>query len=184
MIADGIAQEILGATGLSPPIDLLRVARALDVEVRSGMPRRDGSIVYAPLRADRWTLQWFLAHEVGHYLIDRASEEQSEELASAVGAALLVPRETLRTDGTLPFAELVAKYSTASPIVIARRFCEVHDEARISVWTPGGGTRLRAAFGPRRDLKAEKERARAAFEGGEGAYIYRDSRGAKAVVET
>lgn len=69
-----------------------------------------------------------LAHELGHFALDRYNDEQSERGASYIAGALLLPRRSLRV-ALVKFGwdldELRRHFLHASPEVIARRIADV-----------------------------------------------------------
>ncbi len=84
-----------------------------------------------------------MVHELGHFTLDRYNEEQSERGASAVGAAILVPRRAL--DSALKrrggdFEAVRADFEHASAELLARRIVDVRE----AVVTIADGRRIRA----------------------------------------
>lgn len=98
-----------------------------------------------------------IAHELGHFALDRYNEEQSERGAAYTGAAILVPRRAI--DGVLrrvgwDMDALRADFPHASAELLARRIADVREavvtivdgrriKARVSApWLPPPSTGL------------------------------------------
>lgn len=173
-LLEAIACEVGEGTGCDePPVDALRIAALLGFEVRPGWARRQGATLFVPFgsAADE-AVHWACAHELAHGLLDlEPGVDNSEENASYLAAAILVPRRSLceevRKFGW-SLAKLHALYWTAPPLAIARRLAECRDGIA-SAWT--SGPRLRRRFGheyvmPPRPLPLETELARTCLERG------------------
>lgn len=149
-VLEAIAREIGEGTGCDePPVDALRLAALVGFEVCAGRGRREGTTLFVPFgRCAETMLHWVCAHELAHGVLAlEPAVENTEENASYLAAALLLPRRSFcadlhRTGWSL--AQLHAIYSTAPPLAIARRIAECRD-AIASVWTSGGRVRRRFA---------------------------------------
>lgn len=89
-----------------------------------------GTVIRYPAAARPVRQAGVVAHELGHFALDRAGEEQSEQGAAYVGAALLVPRRALdrelrRHGWDLP--ALQPGFPHASAELLARRIAEVRE---------------------------------------------------------
>ena len=148
-VLEAIAREISEGTGCDdPPVDALRLAALVGFEVCSGRGRREGTTLFVPFgRYPEIMVHWLCAHELAHGILAlEPAVENTEENASYLAAALLLPRRSFcadlqRTGWSL--SRLHAIYWTAPPLAIARRIAECRD-AIASVWT--SGARLRRRF--------------------------------------
>lgn len=158
---EGIAADVLGATACAMPVDALRLATLCGLRVQHGRPERldlDAGIIFVDVRARAERVQGTVAHELGHFALDRAGEADSEDAASYIGAALIAPRPIVaghvRHAGPLDLAGLRAACPNASTTLLARRVSEVRDavvsivdhgrvRARVaSPWLPRPAQRL------------------------------------------
>lgn len=177
MDCEGVAAALLGELALDDCVlDPRVIAIACGLRLRPS-PHEPAclvgmEIVYNP--RERPTRQaGTIAHELGHFALRRYGEDDDEQAATRVGAALLVPRRPLdaalrRLGWDLP--ELRGTFSHASHELIARRVLElreggliVRDSRRERLITSGF---LRDH--DERDLRAA---ARAASESGHSAQI-------------
>ena len=113
-----------------------------------------------------------LAHELGHFALERYNDEQSERGANYIAGALLLPRRSMRV-ALVKFGwdleQLRRHFLHASPEVIARRIADV-TEAVVTI-TDGRRVLARVAspwlVPPRPTLTAvEREVMKRAVDGG------------------
>jgi Zn-dependent peptidase ImmA (M78 family) len=114
-----------------------------------------------------------VAHELGHWALRRAGELDTEQAASYVGAALLLPRRQFLRDLSTTrwdLRELRAKHVHCSAELMARRIVAVRD-AVVSIWDGGRlKTRLASPWLPesyRRMSRFERELAAEVLATGE-----------------
>lgn len=134
-----VARDLVDTLALQPPVDALELAKRCGLELRPGQPRRDGSIIYVPMGRELLAQQWFCAHELGHWALERAKERQSEDGASYIAAALLIPKRALELEAKRSYwdlARLSKMFSTASTVTIARRMTFVLEGCAASVHRP------------------------------------------------
>lgn len=129
-----IASELLTATCCARPVDALRLAGLCGLDVRHGRPERlqhDEGIIYVDARARPERLQGTVAHELGHFALARAGEDDCERGARYLAAALLMPLDEARRDvrelGPLELLELKKRYPNVSYEMVARRVADVRD---------------------------------------------------------
>lgn len=153
-----LVQEVLQNVGiLQPPVDALRVARALGLEVRldarqagrARLVRRAGqtTILIRP-EATAERQQWAVAHELGEYFWPRLHHENSEEndpstydarenTADSFAAELLAPTRWFRADADrLEFSlpALKETYSTLSFAALALRMVDLAPPAIVTIF--------------------------------------------------
>src|SRR5687768_295165 len=97
---EGSAAQLRGELGLDDTIVHPKIlAAGYELDVRSTAIRRGscmaGGRVFVDGRATQEQQAFDLAHELGHFALDRYNEEQSEQGASYVAGALLLPRRPL-----------------------------------------------------------------------------------------
>lgn len=140
---EGIALGLLMELGdPNPPINAFELARACGLRVVSADIKHAqlmGDVIRVNTRARRERQHGMVAHELGHWALNRASEPQSEEAADMIGAALMLPRNTfdadLRSTGW-DLRALRAKHVNCSAELIARRVVALRD-ACVAVWDNG-----------------------------------------------
>lgn len=100
---EGAAEELLAATCTSTPVDTLALASACGLHVLSGALHdatlyRHERVVRVDARARPERLQGLVAHELGHFALERSRLPQSERGATYVGGALRLPRREMLRD--------------------------------------------------------------------------------------
>ncbi len=116
------------------------LASRYELRVETRAARRsscwDGSLILIDARATPEQQAFDLAHELGHFALDRYGSEQSERAASYVGGALLMPRRpfsaAVRSHGRNNLEALHRSFPFPSSEVIARRIVDV-DEAVVTI---------------------------------------------------
>ena len=98
---EGAAAELLDATCTTAPVDVFTLAAACGVEVRPGKRSRicllDG-IAHVDIAARGVRQQGLLAHELGHFALERSRLPQCEQGARYIAGALRLPRATFIAD--------------------------------------------------------------------------------------
>lgn len=137
---EGIARDVLESTGLdTPPVDAFELAAACGLVVcRSGAPGarlfRDCIYLDPTVRSERQ--HGLVAHEVGHWALDRARERNTERAARYLAGALMLPRRAFERDlqeTAWDLVELHRRHPNASYELIARRICTVRDAVAVIV---------------------------------------------------
>lgn len=135
---EGVARDLLESTGCDdPPVDAFELAACCGLEVRakSGPASLVGNVIRVDMRARQVRRHGQVAHELGHFALQRAGEENSEAGAVYIASALLLPR--LRFDNDLrqtwDLYELMRRHPNASAEAIARRICAMRGTIA-SVW--------------------------------------------------
>jgi hypothetical protein len=127
---EGVAADVLAETGCEePPVDGFELADLCGFEVRHGRTRRDGNVIYIDTGARRTRQHGSIAHELGHAMLVRGGEDNTEDGARYLAGALLVPRRhfdrQLRT--TWDLSRLQAVHVNASAELLARRIVSLRD---------------------------------------------------------
>gem|GEM_PF-5765308 len=112
-----------------------------------------------------------LAHEIGHFAIQRANLCDPEWAANAVGEALMLPGYVFDSEAPIwDVHDLQRVHVNVSLRNIAHRFITVHPHACISVWRHGKLVARRISVGVPAELtqvtQVEKRLARAAAQDG------------------
>lgn len=139
---EGVAESLHDEVGGDdPPVSAFAIAAA--VGLRLVPSYRDtgslaGDVIRYPARARAVRQHGIVAHEIGHWALAWAGEDDSEEGASYVAGALLLPRRVFDRDlrQTWRVDELGAKHLHASAQMIATRICQLRD-AVASVFDEG-----------------------------------------------
>lgn len=128
---EGIAADLLSSSCTDPPVDALELAAACGLHVlispvHGGALLYDGTIYVSP-RVSVTQLHERVAHEIGHWALERAREDDSEEAADYLARALLLPRDALLRDlrHGWDLRALTAKYAFAAPSTVAVRVAEL-----------------------------------------------------------
>lgn len=169
-IWEGVADGLLRATGLDqPPQDAFALASCCGIDLRpwerSG-GRLDGDVLFYPGAARLQRQHGVVAHELGHWALDWAREDQSEQGANYVGGALMLPRAGFDRDlraTAWNLDALRAKHLNCSAEMIARRIVELREavvtiiddgKVRARVYSPwlGTPTKLKRLTPIERDL--------------------------------
>lgn len=143
---EGVARRLLEDMGVDEPLDPRLIARAYGLRLVPALRREacwSGSTIRYPAGVRATRQAGVIAHELGHYGLYRYDQEQSEQGASFVGAAVLVPRAALdrelrRVGWELP--ALSKRFPHASSELLARRIAEVRE----AVVTVIDGRRIKA----------------------------------------
>ena len=172
---EGVAGDLLSATGLDDVAgDAFVLAEMCGLAVRVGAQpgaRREGDVLYVDAKARRQRQHGLLAHEIGHWALERVGEDPRDEAAARfLSGALLVPRRRLDRDlrATWRLDALMALHPNASGEMLARRIVELRD-AVVTVIDNG---RVRARFcspsvlAPSRMTRLERDLAAEALEHG------------------
>jgi hypothetical protein len=172
-VALGLSRE-LGDP--DPPISAFGLAALCGLRVVAGT-RGSARLVDSYIEVDTTVRperqHGLVAHELGHWALRRAGEVDTEQAASYVGAALLLPRRQFMRDLSATrwdLRALRAKHVNCSAELIARRIVTVRD-AVVSVWDNGKlKTRLASPWLPdglRRMSRFERELAAQVLATGE-----------------
>jgi predicted transcriptional regulator len=168
---DDYVARLLARAGIGrPPVDSIRLARRLEIEVlfdASQEPRgrqtrlagRSAIFIRPDDRPER--RQWAVAHELGETLahelfhesgvdVAEMSPESREQGANLAASRLLLPSEWFRVDAERSGGDLLSlkrRYETASHELIAFRLLDLPQPAVITVFDQGRQTR-RKGNGP------------------------------------
>lgn len=131
---EGVAADVLGETGCDdPPVDAFELADCLGLEVRRS-PDHDGhlvgDVVYVPMAARRVRRHGVCAHEMAHWCLDRAAEDNTEDAARYLSGALMLPRRPFDRDlceTAWDLRLLQQRHINASAEMIARRVVTMRD---------------------------------------------------------
>lgn len=95
---EGVGASLLDEVELDGAVDALELAALCGVPVRArcGPSALVGGEVLVDLRGDPRRVQRDVAHELGHWALRRAGEDDSERGADYVAGALLMPRRAFR----------------------------------------------------------------------------------------
>lgn len=135
----GVLQEIGDP---DPPMNAFSLANAVglkvvELNIKSACLAGDTILVSARARPVRQ--HGLIAHELGHWALMQAGEDDPESSASYVGAALMLPQRgfsaDLRATGW-DVRELRAKHVHCSAEMIARRIVALRD-AVVAIWDNG-----------------------------------------------
>jgi hypothetical protein len=143
---EAVASEILEATGTTAPVDAFALAAACGFELRlGGVPEaqigRSTICVNPRMRQARQHMR--IAHELGHFALERHGLPDSERGASYVGGALLLPRREMMRDISRTAWSLDAireLHPNASNTAIALRITQLR-EAVMTIIDPKGHKR-------------------------------------------
>lgn len=176
---EGAAAELLDATCTSAPVDAYALAAACGFEVRhwSGAgAMREGSTIKVNSRSRVQRRHGLVAHELGHFALERSGIEDSERGAKYVGGALMLPaRETRRdlADTAWTIAKMRERHVNVSATAIAVRITQLRD-AVATIIDPSDRVRPWRVWSPwladprlARLSKWERDLARQADESGE-----------------
>lgn len=145
---EGVARDVLEATGADEPAqDAFELAALFGLEIvwSRHVGHADGDRIalcptLSPARA-----QGVLSHELGHWCLRRAGEDDSEIGASYIGGALMLPRRVYDLDlrETWDLDELSRRHPNCSYEMLARRLCQLREASGLVV----DNGRVRARFG-------------------------------------
>lgn len=142
-LEEGVALSLLRDVGEpEPPMDAFGLAELFGLQVvycPGSRARLVGETVYVPAKARLERQQGLCAHELGHWALRECGEEDSEQAASFVGSALMLPRAHFERDLRATHWDLRAlraKHVHCSAELIARRIVALRD-ACVSVWDNG-----------------------------------------------
>lgn len=90
---EAAADEVITATNTSTPVDAFKLAKACqhEVRLRVGANERIGNVIYINPRMRPQRQHGRVAHELGHFALERHDLADSEEGARWVGGALILP---------------------------------------------------------------------------------------------
>ena len=158
---EGIARELHERTGTSAPVDAFRLAALLGFACKpwgrggGSIDLRTKVIRYSAAAAET-TQHGIVCHELFHYALGRAGEDDRDEEACRYGAgALLLPLSPFKADSFRLSFDLEAVrelHPNASGQMVCVRFAQV-SPVSTSVWDHG---HEKASYGPAidRDLAA------------------------------
>lgn len=158
---EGIAREIHDL-GIEPPVDAFVLAGLCGVDLRPGPGKgsRTGDRITYPSHARPVRQHGVVAHELGHWLLERAGQDASDEPAARyLAGALMLPRAHFLADVAATDWDLFAlqeRHPNASAEMIVVRLTQV-SEACASVWDQGSLTRHYASADWLVDLDADRE---------------------------
>jgi hypothetical protein len=164
---DQVAEEVLSEAGIErPPVDVLAVARALNIQVAwddtqpgrarcvrlqgfNGRPARSTVLLRPDPRPER--RQWAMAHEIGEQVAYRVfatlgvdprltPPNARETVANQLAGRLLLPWAWFAADAPACGWDLVAlkaQYRTASHELIARRMLELPPPVIVTIFDQG-----------------------------------------------
>ncbi|MFW6087506.1 MAG: ImmA/IrrE family metallo-endopeptidase [Myxococcota bacterium] len=177
-LLEGIAAEILEETGCDePPVDAFELAELCGCEVRPGRRGggggRRGDVILVDVTARTVRQHGVVAHELGHWALERAGEDDSEDGARYLGGAFMLPRRPFERDldaTSWDLQALRARHLNASAEMIARRIVALRDGVA-SIWDQGKlRRRVSSPWLPepfRRPTRLERELVAEVLEGGE-----------------
>ena len=198
---DDCADGLLAETDFEqPPVDTLRLARRLNLQVASDTTMEvrarfvrlstagQGAIFLAEdERPER--IQWAVAHEIGEYAAHRVVEmlgidlidlpvASRERIANRLASCLLLPRRWFAADGESTgwdLTDLKSIYRTASHELIARRMLEMSPPVIISLFDQGQlqWRKSNALQRPPSLIPAERDAWQAAYETNHAARVDR-----------
>lgn len=136
------AAEVIASTNTSTPVDAFRLATACQHEVRFrvGANERRGNVIYINPRMRPQRQHGRIAHELGHFVLERHEIVDSEPGAKWAGGALLLPRLAYSRDLTRTawsITRLRELHVNASATACAVRITQLRD-AVASVIDPTG----------------------------------------------
>lgn len=140
---EGIAADVLEATGCDdPPVDAFELADLCGLSIapsgRQGAFRR-GDSIFLDLKARTVRQHGLVAHELGHWSLERADEHDTEVAARYLAGAFLLPRIAFERDlgqTEWDLRRLRLRHPNASAEMIARRIVNLRD-AVTSIWDDG-----------------------------------------------
>jgi hypothetical protein len=147
---EGIAAELHERAPTEPPVDAVELAEGLGLEVcysDAGEAILMGSTIFVPRRVRISRLHWLIAHELGHWALRDAGEDDTcERAANYVGGALLLPRAVLNQQlrSGWDLERLRRSHPHAPASAIAARVVQLREEAGAAVYDQG---RLRHRWG-------------------------------------
>ncbi len=162
---EGIARDIHEQTALDPPVDAIELAQLCGFVVCPWW-RASGALVgqtiYYPARARLARQHGIVAHELGHWALRRAGEDdRDEDAAKYLAGALVLPRAPFLADCRESDWDLFAlreKHPYASAEMLAVRMTQVSPTSA-SVWDCG---RLHRVYGEQ-DIAAARTLVNAAL---------------------
>lgn len=172
---EGVAGDVLACAGMDGgPVDAYELADACGLDVvhlPGGTAHRVGNVLAVPATGRRPWDHYQVAHEIGHWALERAGEPDSEAGADYLACALLLPRAAFEADLRATHwnpAELRQRYPSAAASAIVRRIAmlrpalgAVWDERRLVRRVVGAGLRKVGIS------KREADLAHEAFSSGE-----------------
>jgi Zn-dependent peptidase ImmA (M78 family) len=143
---EGIAADLLDETCTSSPVDAYALAKACEFDVKpwSGVgAKREGNVIKINPRARPQRRQGLIAHELGHFALERAGEPDSEDGARYIAGALRLPRRDFDRDlaqTAWSIARLRERHIHVSAMAIAVRITQLR-QAVVTVVDPFGRAR-------------------------------------------
>jgi hypothetical protein len=144
---EGVALGVLQDLGdPDPPMNAFSLANALGLKVvETGVrtARLVGDTILLSAKARPVRQHGLIAHELGHWALMQVGQQDTEDSASYVGAALMLPQRHFSADLKATgwdLRELRAKHIHCSAEMIARRIAALRDAA-VSVFDQGKLTR-------------------------------------------
>lgn len=128
---EGIAREIHEGTGGLLPVDAFELAELCGLTLRPwsrSCGAYAGDVIRYPGAARLARQQGVVAHELGHFALERAGMEDCEASARYLAGALMLPRAALLRDVQavgLDLFRLQARHPNASGEMIAARLTQV-----------------------------------------------------------
>lgn len=130
---EGAAAELLDATCTTAPVDAYALAAACGFDVRhwsSAGAAREGDTIKVNPRVRVVRRHGLIAHELGHFALERARLEDTEQGAKYVGGALMLPARETRRDlaqTAWSIAKMRTRHVNASATAIAVRITQLRD---------------------------------------------------------
>lgn len=155
---EGIARDLLESSlcGEDGAVDAYELAAACGLHVEhADLPGAVlmGDTIFLGRRTPTAQVHLRIAHEIGHWALDRDGHDQSEQAADYLAAALLVPREQLdrALRGGWDLEALRQRFRHAPASTIACRIAQIR-QATAAVYDDG---RLRRRVGPVAPVEAD-----------------------------
>lgn len=141
-VLEGVAADLLEAAGCDdPPVDAYELAECCGLRLKPVANQNAcivGDVLSVPLRARDVRQHGQIAHELGHWALRRAGQQDDHPSVRYVAGALLLPRRHFERDledgWDLP--RLRARHLHASAEMIGRRIVNLRD-AVVSIWDQG-----------------------------------------------
>lgn len=165
---EGIASDVLDESGCDAPVSAYELAACCGLEVRLrriARARLTGDVIEVSSTARPQRQHGLIAHELGHWSLQRAGADDTEDGARYLSGALMLPRRAFDRDlreTSWSIEELQRRHPNASAELIARRIVSLRD-AVVSIWDEGRCTArvasawLDEAQVGRRASRAERE---------------------------
>jgi len=178
-LLEGIAAEILEMTGCDdPPVDAFELATCCGFELvptKGEVGRVIGKLIHVPIGARTVRQHGQVAHELGHWALRRAREDDDHPAVRYMAGALMLPRRPFEADlrsSAWDLRTLQARHTNASAQMIVYRIVQLRD-AVASIWDNGRlTTRIASPWLPKglqgkRPSRLESRLAKECLEAGE-----------------